>query len=185
MRASRLLCVALLFSATAVYADSKNPADYPLRIHIFGRSETTFYHNRVEEEAKGDGRANLFEGGVAHGVDFSFACDEKLRASFGYETYMARWKKPGRELTVLLPIFGKKNTFFTCNLQTDVKDFAYASRDGRTTSESVDQFKAWMVKHDYDPEHGKNQPIKVSSGDSGPQGSPQPSAPPPPPSQNP
>jgi hypothetical protein len=172
MRASRLLCLVLLLTSTAAFADSKNPADYPLRIHVFGRSETTFYHNRIEEEAKGDGRANLFEGGVAHAVDFSFACDEKLRSSFGYETYMARWKKPGKELIVLLPIFGKSNTFFTCNLKTDVKDFAYASHDGHMTSEPVDQFKAWMVKHDYDPEHGKNQPIKVAAGEAQPQAPP-------------
>ncbi len=176
MRASRLLCLLLLLTSTALYADSKNPADYPLRIHIFGRNQTTFYHDRVQEEAKGDGRANLFENGTPHAVDFSYDCQEKLRASFGYETYMARWKKPGKELTVMLPVFGKANTFSTCTLKTDVKDFAYASHDGRMNSESVDAFKAWMVKHDYDPEHGKNQPIKVPADGTGPQ-APQPSSP--------
>lgn len=44
----------LLLSGTAMNADSKNIADYPLRIHIFNRNETTFYHNRIEEEAKGE-----------------------------------------------------------------------------------------------------------------------------------
>jgi hypothetical protein len=178
MRASRLLCLVLLLTSTAVYADSKNPADYPLRIHVFGRSEVTFYHQRIEEEAKGDGRANLFENGIPHGVDFSFECQDKLRASFGYETYLARWKKPGKELIVLLPVFGKTNTFFTCTLKSDVKDFAYTRQDGNMTSEPVDQYKAWMVKHDYDPEHGKNQPIKVAAGEAQSQSAP-------PPSQNP
>ena len=164
MRASRLFCLFVLMSSTALVAESKNPADYPLRIHLFGRNQTTFYHNRVEEEAKGDGRANLFENGMAHAVDFSYECGEKVRASFGYETYPAKWKKPGRELVVLMPVFGKTNTYFTCDFKTDVKSFAYAtSRDGRMSEEPADQFKAWMVKHDYDPEHGKNVPAKLQA----------------------
>jgi hypothetical protein len=161
IRVSRLLCLCLLLAATALTAESKNPADYPLRIHIFGRNQTTFYHNRYAEEAKGDGRANLFENSEARGVDFSFDCSEKLRASFGYETYPAKWKKPNQELVVLLPVFGKTNSYFTCNLKTDVKDFAYAARNGRMDSEPTAAFKTWMVKHEYDPEHGKNMPTKV------------------------
>jgi hypothetical protein len=164
MRVSRLLCVLLLTSSATMFAESKNPADYPLRIHLFGRNQTTFYHNRVEEEAKGDGRANLFENGMAHGVDFSYECSEKVRASFGYETYPAKWKKPGRELVVLMPVFGKSNTYFTCDFKTDVKSFAYAAtKDGRMTEEPADQFKTWMAKHDYDPEHGKNMPVRLQA----------------------
>src|SRR5215469_8424265 len=90
--------LALALTATAVgWAESKNVADYPLRLHIFGRNETNFYHNRAMDEAKGEGRANLFENGEARGVDFNFECSEKIKASFGFETYPAKWKKPGRE----------------------------------------------------------------------------------------
>jgi hypothetical protein len=113
------------------------------------------------DEAKGEGRANLFENGEAHGVDFNFDCDQKLKASFGYETYPAKWKKPGRELTVLLPEFGKTGSYFTCNVHTDVKDFAYTDHQGQMGSESIADFKRWMVNHDYDPEHGKDLPKKA------------------------
>src|SRR6185437_5174157 len=126
----RLLQGFYCFALLAVYtprlsADSKKVSDYPLRIRVFSKSSTTFYHNRMEEESKGEGRGDLFDGGDVHGVDFSFACDEKFKASFEYETYPAKWKKPGQVLTVLLPIFGKSNTYFTCNFNTDVKDFVY------------------------------------------------------------
>ena len=161
---SRVVLGSLLIPAM-MFADSKNAADYPLRVHIFNRSETTFYHDRVRDEAKGEGRANLFEGGEPHGVDFSFDCSEKLRASFGYETYPAKWKKQGKELTVLLPVFGKTGAYFTCNLKTDVKDFAYAKANGSMREEPVAEFKAWMQKHDYDPEHGKNVPVKANAAD--------------------
>lgn len=160
-RSARAVAICLLLASTVVIAESRNPADYPLRIHIFNRSETTFYHHEFVDEAKGEGRANLFANGDVHGVDFSFACSEKLKASFGYETYPAKWKKPNQELIVLLPVFGKTGSFFTCNLKTDVKDFAYLAHDGKMTSEPLAEFKAWMVRHDYDPEHGKDTPARL------------------------
>lgn len=160
MRLSLSLSLCLLFTPAILSAASRNPADYPLRIHIFGRNQTTFYHARSLDESKGDGRANLFENGEARGVDFNYSCSDKLRASFGYETYRAKWKKPGRELIVLMPVFGRSNAYWTCNLQTDVKSFAYATHNGRMNSEPVEAFKTWMVNHDYDPEHGKDVPTK-------------------------
>ena len=138
-----------------VAAESKNPADYPLRIHIFSRNQTTFYHNRAEEEAKGEGRADLFADDSVHGVDFTFDCDQKLKASFGPDAYPAKWKKPGQELVVLLPVFGRTGQYFTCHFKTDVKDYAYFVHNQRLLTESPDRFKAWMQKHDYDPVHGK------------------------------
>jgi hypothetical protein len=165
MRASQSLLLLFLLAPLAVLSESKNPADCPLRIHIFNRNETNFYHQRIEEESKGEGRANLFENGEAHGVDFSFDCSQKLKDSFGYETYPARWKKQGQDLVVLLPVFGKSNAYFTCDLKTDLKDFAYASHDGRLMSEPVEQFKAWMIHHNYDPEHGKDMPAKAQAKD--------------------
>jgi hypothetical protein len=157
-----------------VRAESKNPADYPLRLHVFGLSETTFYHHREEEEAKGDGRADLYENGEARGVDFSYDCPYEVRTSFGYQTYPARWKKPGRELVVLMPVFGKSGEFFTCHFSTDVKDFAYARGKNGLNSEPVAQFKLWMQRHDYDPEHGKDVPVRNSEGGDAPMPPPSP-----------
>ena len=168
MRLIRLCAAAaVIFTAAAVHADSKNIADYPLRIHIFGRNQTTFYHNRWADEAKGDGRANLFQNGEARAVDFSFDCSQKIRASFGFETYPAKWKKPGKQLTVLFPEFGKTGSYFTCTIDTDVKDFAYTEHDGRMGQQSVDGFKHWMSIHDYDPEHGKDMPTKSAPAPAG------------------
>lgn len=162
-RVSQIALGCLLVSAGVVLAESKNVADYPLRVHIFARDQTTFYHNRMLDDSRGEGRANVFEGGQPHGVDFSYDCSEKVRSSFGYETYPAKWKKPNQELVVLMPVFGKTGSYFTCNLKTDVKDFAYMQHDGRMSSEPVAAFKDWMVRHEYDPEHGKEMPVKLSS----------------------
>ena len=174
MRFSRLLCASALLVtpslAPLAHAESKNPADYPLRVHVFRRSETTFYTHRQTDEAKGEGRANLFENGEPKGIDFQFECPEKMETSSGYETYPARWKKPNEELVVLLPEFGKPNKYFTCDFKIQKKDFAYYSHNGTLSTEPTANFKSWMAKHDYDPEHGKDVPT--------PSG-PSPDAPPP------
>lgn len=86
MRFLGLTSFCLLLATATLHAESKNPSDYPLRVHVFGHNQTTFYHNRLEEESKGDGRANLFENSEARGLDFSFDCPEKLKSSFGFET---------------------------------------------------------------------------------------------------
>jgi hypothetical protein len=165
MRRLLVLCFCLLLAAPALYADSKDPAEYPLRVHIFSHGGVDFYHHEYMDEAKGEGRADLFENSVPHGIDYTFECDQKLKASFGYETYPAKWKKPGKELTVLLPVFGETGHYFTCTLKTDVKDFAYVHHNHSLSSEPVETYKAWMVRHDYDPEHGKNLPVRSNTPD--------------------
>jgi hypothetical protein len=161
-----LLFAALIFPATAVHADDKNPADYPLRLHIFSREEHTHYRRGIEEFSIGDGRANLFADGQVHAVDFHYECGEKIEHSIGYETYLAKWRKPGKKLTVLFPLFGKAGKFFTCDIDTDVKqDIAYFGRRTDLQTEPSAKFKEWMVKHDYDPEHGKDTPINTNPGD--------------------
>jgi hypothetical protein len=173
-----LTAICVLLSVLPAKGESKNIADYTLRLHIFSKDSTTFYYSRNVDEQKGEGRANLFENGAVHGVDFNYSCDEKLKASFGYETYPAKWKKPGQVLTVLLPVFGKSNAYFTCNLNTAMKDVAYTRHNGMMGSEAPEKYKAWMVKHEYDPEHGKNMPANLTAADESdtPRG-----APPPPP----
>ncbi len=150
----------VIIATTFAAGDSKNPADYPLRLHIIGVSQMTFYHNRMTDEVRGDGRGNLFENGMARGVDFSYDCSDKIKPSFGFETYPAKWKKQGKELVVLFPVFGKTGAYFTCTIKTDVKDYTYVRmRDGRIGSDTPERYKDWMQKHDYDPEHGKDKPV--------------------------
>ena len=154
-------------TATIGAAQSKKLDEYPLRVHIFRRAETTFYHMRVAEQAKGEGRANLFENSQARGMDFQFNCANQLQTSSGYETFPAKWKKPNQELEVLMPEFGKPDKYDKCKLQVQMKDFAYVQHNGVLGVEPSERFKEWMVKHDYDPERGKNTPtLSPASGQS-------------------
>ena len=76
---------------------------------------------------------------------------------------------------MLLPIFGKSNAYFTCNFNTDVKDFVYKRTDGKMSSEPVARYKLWMAKHDYDPVHGKTSPTQVTPADADAEPEPPPS----------
>jgi len=154
----RALRAILITSAAICSAQSKKTSDYPLRVHVFRRNETTFYHMQVAEAAKGEGRANLFENGQPRGMDFQFNCSNRLQTSSGYETFPAKWKKPNQELEVLIPEFGKSDKYDKCKFEVQMKDFAYLQHNGMLATEPIEHFKEWMVKHDYDPEHGKNTP---------------------------
>jgi hypothetical protein len=111
----------------------------------------------------GEGRANLYENGEPRGFDFSYRCGERLRGSAGFETYMARWKKPGRTLEILQPQFGKPGAFDSCEMKVEMKEgMAYFKRNGLLGEESAAVFKEWMVKHQYDPERGMNEPMAAA-----------------------
>lgn len=153
-------CVLL---STAALAGNHNPADFPLRVHIFTHNSVSHYWGpggaRSLNDVDGEGRANLFENGEAHGFDFRYNCGSRLMNSAGYETYVARWKKPGMTLELLLPARAG-----TCDLQVDVKpDVVYIRHKGSLLEEPVARYKAWMIKHQYDPEHGKNLPMEANS----------------------
>ncbi len=148
-----LLCAAaFLLCLSSAYAGKWTAAEYPLRVHIFTHNGAAHYYNQRLDSSDGEGRANLFEGGQPRGFDFAYRCGDRLRNSIGYETYMARWKKPGRALEILMPeLGGKPGSMESCELQVTMKDGAYHMHNGTIGEEPQEKFKNWMTKHQYDP----------------------------------
>lgn len=152
-----------LTTATIASAGGRNVGDYPLRVHIFQFNSHSHYYRagggiNSLEMVDGEGRANLYENGEPRGFDFSYSCGQRLMGSTGYETYPARWKKPGQTLEILQPVLGKPGAFDSCELKVGMKDSAYYKHNGLLNEEPAAVFKAWMEKRQYDPEHGKNEP---------------------------
>jgi hypothetical protein len=168
MRISFLrLAVALGLAATASLTHAKQiePADYPLRVHVFSHSSHSHYSHRELDYSDGEGRANLYENSQPTAFDFSFRCMERIENSIGYETYIARWKKPGRTLEIMLPRMGHPDQVENCEFQVILKPgIAYTHRNGEVSELPTEAFRQWMVEHDYDPEHGKEVPIRAGSG---------------------
>lgn len=87
--------------------------------------------------------------------------------SMGYETYPARWKKPGKEIQILLPADGG-----ACDLKVEVKpSVVYHRRKGSLEEVPAAKYKEWMVKHQYDPEHGMDLPVEAAAGPAQPEAS--------------
>jgi hypothetical protein len=156
-----------LLLSPAASAGTRNPSDYPLRVHIFEFNGYSHYYRSGSttnslDNVDGEGRANLYENSDPHAFDFSYSCSHRLMVSPGFETYLARWKKPDRELELLLPVLGgKPGETNSCDLKVNLKpDSAYSRHNGPLTEGPASEFKAWMVKYQYDPEHGKNEPIR-------------------------
>lgn len=148
--------------STAAFA-GHNVADYPLRVHIFAHNSHSHYYRQVLETVDGEGRANLYENGEPRGFEYSYRCGERLRNSSGFETFPARWRKQGRSLEILMPKLGQPEKMDACELKVEMKDFAYYWRQGAIQTEPVEAFKEWMEKHQYDPEHGKNEPVRTAA----------------------
>jgi hypothetical protein len=145
-------------TATIARAAGHNIADYSLRVHIFQFNSHSHYYQRSLDMGDGEGRANVYENSEPRGFDFSYHCSDRLMVSPGYETYPARWKKPGQTIEVLQPVFGKPGAFESCELKVEMKESAYYKHNGLLNEEPAAVFKAWMEKREYDPEHGKTEP---------------------------
>jgi hypothetical protein len=162
MIASTLIVLAAL--APGAIAASPKLTDFPLRVHIVQNSNRTHYERHLIDYVDGEGRANLFENSQPRGFDYGFRCADRVRLSDGYETYPARWKKPGRELEVLQPVMGKPGETWSCTLKVEMKDSVFVRHNGMVGTEPAAQMKDWMDKRQYDPEHGKEQPLDAASG---------------------
>jgi len=161
-----LLCCLLL--APWAQAKKLNSADFPLRVHIFTHNDHSHYSMGSLEYAEGEGRADLYENGDPKAFDYSYRCGDRLMNNIGYETYMARWKKADRSLEILLPVMGKPDSRETCEIKVDMKPgMAYYRHNGMVTEQPSEVRKQWMVKHQYDPEHGLNEPVPVKGSATG------------------
>jgi hypothetical protein len=150
-----------LTAPASLFAGSHKPADFPLRIQIIAFIGKNYYNGGDLFQSDGEGRANLFENGQPHAMDIHFKCSRQLRASVGYETYMVRWKRPRQVLELLLPEIGKPGSNSLCQVDVDIRETqAFVPLDrGQTAIIPAAAYKVWMDKAQYDPEHGKDNPL--------------------------
>lgn len=153
----RLGVVAGVLMTCGLAAFGAELRELPLRVHVYATRERVLSRAGRPVAVEGMGKANLYEHGEPRGFDFRFTCEGKVPTSVGYETYPARWKERGRVMEVFVPAPGGKRGM-RCEMKVELKDGAYFRQAEKVTVEPAAAFKAWMVKHQYDPEHGKNVP---------------------------
>jgi hypothetical protein len=133
-----LFVLGLLVAAVAAPAfAAPNPADYPLRVHIF----TTSWNGSIYNGYHGFGRANLTDGADTHAMEYTFECNEHFMISDSGEASAAKWKKPGQAIEMLVGEIGS-NKLHTCQLKVEMKDTVYARRNGLLEVLSQEDYKA-------------------------------------------
>jgi hypothetical protein len=161
--AALAVCVAVSTPALAARHDADG---YPLRVHILKFAShprnTPNGANRSDspDYMDGMGVADLFENGDPQGFTFSYSCIDGIKASGGYGTFPARWKKKDKTIEVLIPETGKPQNLETCELHTEMRPgLVFYWRDGTVAQEAATILKQWMTSHHYDPENGRVDPI--------------------------
>ena len=95
----------------------QDPA-YPLRVRILERNGSrSAYGLRMW------GRANITVP-QEQGFDYQSDCDTLFMVSHGDEVYSARWKKPDKELEMLVSKMGTGKSE-KCTVKADLKPFVY------------------------------------------------------------
>jgi len=142
MNRSYLLAIFLCFSAFAFA--SKNPADYPLKVHILQQNWSS--HNNYRNEFKGTGRGNLWEGNLIHAFDYTYDCSFRLARTARNVPYLGKWKQPHLRLALLAPKIGKEDKYQECTLETTVHPGVYILGGGGITEMSQADYQAWKAK---------------------------------------
>ena len=132
--------------AAPAFAAPKDPADYPLRVHIYRThwstgSEGPYIYEFYNAGYHGYGRANLTDGPQTNAMEYTFECDTHFLKSDNGETYLARWKKPGHSIEMLVSTIGSDKVK-TCQLKVTLKDTVYHKVNGEIISLTQEQYKA-------------------------------------------
>lgn len=143
MRRFSLLAAVLICLSLSSFA-GKNPANYPLKVHILQQAWGS--HNVRYSEYRATGRGNIWEGDAVHGFDFSYDCSFGVRRTARNQPYWGKWKKPNQRLALLAFDIGKPDKYHECDLKTTVRPGVYILNPGGITEMSQADYKEWKAK---------------------------------------
>jgi hypothetical protein len=137
----------LLALPVLLFAD-KDPAKYPLKVHILQQNWSS--HNVRYNEYRATGRGNLWEGDSVHAFDFKYDCSFGLTRTARNQPYFGKWKTPQTKLALLAIKIGKNNNYQECTLNTTVREGVYIVGEGGISEMSQQDYKAWKAKRAQD-----------------------------------
>ena len=143
LQAAVLICLSL--SAFA----GKNPADYPLKVHILQQAWGS--HNVRYSDYRATGRGNIWDGDVVHAFDFSYDCSFGVRRTARNQPYLGKWKKPQQRLALLAVDIGKPDKYHECDLKTTVRPGVYILGQGGIVEMSQADYKKWKATRSAPP----------------------------------
>jgi hypothetical protein len=114
------------YGAPGVASTAPNP-DYPLHVRVLSQGQRV--HNQFGTH--GFGRADLL-GSPVHGMDYAFDCYTSFLHNQNGEFYQGRWKKPDREMEILVQSMGSDHVD-KCTLKVTMKAEPYGRYNGAAT----------------------------------------------------
>jgi hypothetical protein len=126
-RLARVAALSLLGLPVLALA-AKNPADYQLKVQVV--RQMWGVHNVRYAQYKATGSGNIIDGSAIHAFDFKYDCSVGLARTPQNQSYLAKWKKTGSRLELLIPVIGKEGKYQTCELETSLHYGVYVYRQG-------------------------------------------------------
>lgn len=132
-RLTLVLCLLLPLALSA----GKNLADYPLQIQVIES-----HWNRHYGTVEGWGRGDIKDGDSINGFDFSYTAGEPFHRTVGDARYLAKWKKGGLRMEMLVGEIGAPDKFQSYDLKTTMRDDVYVRGHDGATAISQEEYKA-------------------------------------------
>src|SRR5271154_5583929 len=114
------LAVAFPFLFSIALLAGKNLADYPLQIQVIEShwNRPVSPVDRRFGTVDGWGRGNIKDGDSVHGFDFSYSSVEPFHRTVGDARYLAKWKKDGLKMELIVGEIGAPDKYRTYDLKT-------------------------------------------------------------------
>ena len=135
------LALTVPFLLPIVLFAGKNLADYPLEIQI-----VESHWNRHYGTVEGWGRGNIKDADSVHAFDFSYTSAEPFHRTIGDGHYIAKWKKDGLRLELLVGEIGTPDKFHTYDVKTSLRDDVYVPGANGAVAVSQEEYKAKWAK---------------------------------------
>lgn len=133
----RRLTLALSLMLPLTLLAGKNLADYPLQIQVIES-----HWNRHYGTVEGWGRGDITDGNSIRGFDFSYSAMEPFHRTVGDAHYLAKWKKEGLKMELLVGEIGAPDKFHTYDLKTTVRDDVYVRGHNGAAAISQEEYRA-------------------------------------------
>lgn len=137
------LAVALVFPLTLLAG--KNLTDYPLQIQVIES-----HWNRHYGMVDGWGRGDIKDGDSINGFDFTYTAGNHFIRTVGNARYLAKWKKGGLRMELLVGEIGAPDKFQSYDLKTTMRDDVYVRGYDGATAISQEEYKARAKDKDTD-----------------------------------
>jgi len=146
------LAVGSLFLLSVPLLAGRNLADYALQIQVIES-----HWNRRHGTVEGWGRGDVRDGDSIRGFDFAYTSGEPFHRTVGDTHYLAKWKKQGLKMELLVGEIGSPDKYVSFDLKTTMRDDVYVPGPNGAVAVSQQEYKEMEKETEKETEKGPPQ----------------------------